>query len=417
MSSRFREWAELDRRVWRMAEARAINTAGMSLVMSFLGIYVVEDRGYPAWLYGLCALAANLAQSLTSAWAGELSDRIGRRPLVTHSLIVRAAVIAILGVQVLLDMPLWTLALNFVASSALRGCFEPVAYALVADVVAPTQRIAAFGLQRMGTNLGWAMGPAVGGLLTLVMPYGAVFFVAAAGLLGAAWTTLGVPESRAPMAHVERVRLRASLAEAVRQPAVLALLVASFLFSLVHTQMFSTLAIFLAEELDLGKMEIGLLYMINGSGVLLLQLPAIRLIPRLGLGRSLVFAALAYAAGDLLLGFAGGFAAVAVAILVITAAEVVFAPAHQTAAAETGDPAFRGRTFGVVGFAQILGVAFGPLVGGLLLDQVIARHTLVGGAPDGEVHHLVIWGAIAGIAVTLAGVCVIFVRLHRREMR
>ena len=387
-----------------MAGARAINTAGMSLVMSFLGIYVVEDRGYPAWLYGLCALAANLAQSLTSAWAGELSDRIGRRPLVTHSLIVRAAVIAILGVQVLLDMPLWTLALNFVASSALRGCFEPVAYALVADVVSPTQRIAAFGLQRMGTNLGWAMGPAVGGLLTLVMPYGAVFFVAAAGLLGAAWTTTGVPESRARMAHVERVRLRASLAEAVRQPAVLALLIASFLFSLVHTQMFSTLAIFLAEELGLEKMEIGLLYMINGGGVLLLQLPAIRLIPRIGLGRSLIFAALAYAAGDLLIGFAGGFVGVAAAILVITAAEVVFAPAHQTAAAETGDPAFRGRTFGVVGFAQILGVAFGPLVGGVLFDQ--AGH-----------HHLLMWGAISGIAVTLAGVCVIFVRLHRREMR
>jgi MFS family permease len=404
VSSRFREWAELDRRVWRMAEARAINTAGMSLVMAFLGVYVVEERGYAAWLYGLCALAANIAQSMTSAWAGELSDRIGRRPLVTHSLIVRAAVIAILGVQVLLDMPLWTLAINFVASSALRGCFEPVAYALVADVVAPTQRIAAFGLQRMGTNLGWAMGPALGGLLTFFLPYGVVFFIAAAGLLAAAWTTLDVPESRAPMVRAERVPLRDSLAEAARQPAVLALLVASFLFSLVHTQMFSTLAIFLAEELGMAKTKIGFLYMINGAGVLLLQIPAIRLIPPLGLGRSLVLAALAYAAGDLLIGASSGFVMVAAAILVITAAEVVFAPAHQTAAAETGDPAFRGRTFGVVAFAQILGVACAPLFGGVLLDQT--GH-----------HHLLMWGAIAGVAVTLAGVCVIFARLHRREVR
>lgn len=404
VSSRFREWAELDRRVWRMAEARAINTAGMSLVMSFLGIYVVEERGYPAWLYGVCALAANLAQSMTSAWAGELSDRIGRRPLVTYSLVVRAAVIALLGVQVLLDMPLWTLAVNFVASSALRGCFEPVAYALVADVVEPHQRIAAFGLQRMGTNLGWAMGPAVGGLLTWFLPYGVVFFIAALGLLGAAWATTRVPESRAPIERAPRVPLRASLAVAVRQPAVLALLIASFLFSLVHTQMFSTLAIYLAEELGMKKVEIGLLYMINGGGVLLLQLPAIRLIPKLGLGRSMILAALAYAVGDLLIGASGGFATVALALVVITAAEVVFAPAHQTAAAETGDPAFRGRTFGVVGFAQILGVACAPLLGGVLFDQAGHRHLLM-------------WGALAGVAVTLAGVCVIFVRLHRREVR
>ena len=45
--------AGLDRRVWQMAFARAVNTMGLSLVMSFLGIYIVETRGYPAWVYGV----------------------------------------------------------------------------------------------------------------------------------------------------------------------------------------------------------------------------------------------------------------------------------------------------------------------------------------------------------------------------
>ena len=138
--------------------------------MSFLGIYVVETRGYPAWVYGLIALAANLGQSMSNAWAGNLSDRIGRRPLITTALFVRSAVIALLGTQVMLDAPLWTLGANIVVTSTLRGCFEPVAYALVADVVRDDQRVAAFGIQRMGTNVGWAVGPALGGVLTLVMP-------------------------------------------------------------------------------------------------------------------------------------------------------------------------------------------------------------------------------------------------------
>src|ERR1041384_6645157 len=110
----------LDRRVWQMAIARAINTMGLSLVMSFLGIYVVETRGYPAWVYGLIALAANLGQSMSNAWAGALSDRIGRRPLITTSLFVRSGVIALLGTQVLLDAPLWSLAANMVVASTLR---------------------------------------------------------------------------------------------------------------------------------------------------------------------------------------------------------------------------------------------------------------------------------------------------------
>jgi len=390
---------DLDARVWRMAVARAINTAGMSLVMSFLGVYVVTERGYPAWLYGVCALIANLAQSMTSAWAGELSDRIGRRALVTGSLLVRAAVIAVLGIQVLLDAPLWTLALNFVASSALRGCFEPVAYALVADVVRPDQRIAAFGIQRMGTNLGWALGPFVGGALSQWMPYGDVFFFATGGLLIAAWTTLDVPESRRAAGHLERIPLRRALRDAAAQPVVLALLIGSFLFSLVHTQMFSTFAIYAADELHLSKRDLGLLYMCNGAGVLVLQLAAIEVIRGIGLRRALIAAAFGYVVGDLLIGAATGLWTAGAAIVVITAAEVVFAPAHQTAAAETGDPERRGGTFGVVSFAQILGVACAPLLGGGLFDLL---------GP----HHLVMWGVIAGFAAALAVTMIVFARLR-----
>ncbi len=399
--SRLHAWAGLDRRVWDMAIARAVNTMGMSLVMSFLGIYVVEERGYAAWLYGLCALGANVGQSLAQAWAGELSDRIGRRPLITGSLVLRAGVIALLGVQVLLDAPLWSLALNFVASSALRGGFEPVAYALVSDVCAPHQRIAAFGLQRMGTNLGWAMGPALGGLLTWFLPYGVVFFIAGAGLLAAAWVTTRVPESRAPTTDAPRVRLSEAFRDALAQPALVALLVASFLYSLVHTQLFSTFSIYMAEQLGLSKLGIGLLYMLNGLGVLLLQVPAIGMIRRLGLHRALVIAGVLFAAGFLVVGAAGGFAVAAIAIGVITCAEVLFAPAHQTAAAETGDAARRGRTFGVVGFCQMLGVACAPLLGGILFDQI------------GD-HHLWMWGVIATLALGLAGVLAVFGALHRR---
>src|SRR5215468_2249638 len=186
--------AGLDRRVWQMAFARAVNTMGLSLVISFLGIYIVETRGYPAWMYGVIALCANFGQSLSSAWAGNLSDRIGRRPLITTALFVRAFFIALLGTQVLLDAPLWTLGANMVVTSTLRGCFEPVAYALVADVVRDDQRVEAFGIQRMGTNVGWAVGPALGGALTLVMPYGAVFYFAAAGLIITGFVTLRVED-------------------------------------------------------------------------------------------------------------------------------------------------------------------------------------------------------------------------------
>lgn len=393
-------WRQLDRRVWQMAFARCVNTMGLSLVMSFLGIYVVETRGYPAWLYGAIALGANLGQSLSSAWAGDLSDRIGRRPLLTTALLVRSVAIAALGTQILLGAPLWTLAANMLVSSMLRGCFEPVAYALVADVVKDDQRIAAFGLQRMGTNLGWAIGPALGGVLTLILSYGVIFYVAAAGLVAAAAVTFTIEDPAVGAARGEpapRGELGAALGQAARDPLLRLLLLGTFLAALLQTQMFSTLGIYMTDELGLTKADVGLLYTLNGGVVLLIQVPALELLRRIGLGRALPWASVIDTAGFALVGMGAGLGGRAIAIVTLTCGEVLFNPAHQTAIAEAADPARRGRAYGLVSFVQMIGIAAAPLLGGVLLDTI--GH-----------HHAALWLAIAGIGVAQTACFTLFVR-------
>jgi MFS family permease len=395
-----------------MAFARAVNTMGMSLVMSFLGIYVVETRGYPAWVYGLIALAANVGQSLANAWAGNLSDRIGRRPLITNALFVRAGFIALLGTQILLDTPLWTLAVNMVISSILRGCFEPVAYALVSDVVRDDQRIAAFGIQRMGTNVGWAIGPALGGVLSLVMPYGAVFYFAAAGLVITGIITLGVedpvrsaPPAASPSSAASsglRDLLRA-LREGLADHVMSMLLIGTFLCALLETQMFTTLGIYMTTQLGLSKAEYGLLYSINGAVVLVLQVPALAVIRRLGIGVVLPWSSFLDTLGFAVIGLASGLAGGALSMVILTCAEVLFDPSQQTAIAEVADPARRGRAFGVVGFVSTIGIAFAPLLGGRLFDAI------------GN-HHVAMWLAIATIGAGQTACFIAFVR-RRTQVR
>jgi MFS family permease len=380
-----------------MAFARAVNTMGLSLAMTFLAIYVVETRGYQAWLYGLVMLAANLCQSLSNAWAGNLSDRIGRRPLITGSLFIRSVFIALLGTQILFDAPLWSLALNMVITSGLRGCFEPVAYALVSDVVTSEQRISAFGLQRMGTNLGWAVGPALGGTLTLVIPYGAVFYVAAAGMIIAAIVTLYVKDP-VEKTHADHASdLRSAIVHGWRTARMRLLLVGTLLAALLQTQMFSTFSIYMTGELALHKADVGLLYALNGFAVLCLQLPAVALVRRLGIATVLPWSSLLSAFGFALVGLASGSVGGAIAMITITSAEVVLAPAHQTAIAEVADPRQRGRAYGVVGFSQMVGIAVAPLLGGILFDAI------------GQ-HHATMWALIACIGIAQAVCFAAFVR-------
>ena len=161
--------------------------------------------------------------------------------------------------------------------------------------------------------------------------------------------------------------------------------------------MFSTLGIYMTDELGLPAADVGLLYTLNGAVVLVLQVPALELLRRIGIGRTLPWASVLDAVGFALIGAAAGFAGAAIAMITLTCGEVLFNPAHQTAVAESADPARRGRAYGIVAFVQMMGIAVAPLLGGTLLDTI--GH-----------HHAAMWLAIAGIGAAQTACFTVFVR-------
>ena len=58
-----REFRALDRRNWYLAVARLIVTAGFSMVLPFLGVYLTRDRGAPAKFAGLIWALAGAMRS------------------------------------------------------------------------------------------------------------------------------------------------------------------------------------------------------------------------------------------------------------------------------------------------------------------------------------------------------------------
>jgi predicted MFS family arabinose efflux permease len=216
-------------------------------------------------------------------------------------------------------------------------------------------------------------------------------------MIVAAVVTLYVkdPVQKQPIEHASD--LRGALGSSWRTTRMRLLLVGTLLAALLQTQMFTTFSIYMTDEIGLHKADVGLLYMLNGLGVLALQLPAVSLVRRLGVATILPWASLLDALGFALIGLATGSVGGAVAIITITAAEVVLAPAHQTAIAEVADPQQRGRAYGVVGFSQMVGIAVAPLIGGILFDAI--GH-----------HHVTMWSLIACIGIAQAVCFAAFVR-------
>src|SRR6185436_16390283 len=155
------EFRALDRRNWYLAGARLVVTAGFSMVLPFLPVYLTHDRGEPAVVAGLIWTLAGAVGAAMQWVAGTLSDRIGRRDVMAASMVLRALNLAALGYATATRAPILLLGTLIVTNAALRAFFDPLANALVADLTPPEQRVSAFSLQRVGINIGWSLGNGV----------------------------------------------------------------------------------------------------------------------------------------------------------------------------------------------------------------------------------------------------------------
>jgi len=383
VASFFATYKGLDRRILILAGGRAVNTMAFSIVMPFLAMYLVEKRGASGAVYGLVYLVSGLCAAAGNAAAGEASDRFGRHRMMLAALLLRGANMVALGTAVLLDASIFVLGGLVVMNGILRSLFDPAAAAAVSELAPPERRAAAFGLQRIGINLGWALGPALGGALAAAHSYGLLFFASAGIMLAAAFLISRVPDLGGGGGHdpedVGRLTLASLRAAVAKNRRFFIYLGLVFLGSVMTVQIFATLSVYSRTEVGLSQAEIGLLYTVNGVLVVLLQIPAVALIERGGPRRALTIGPAVYALAFLVVGASHSFGQLAFAIAVITAAEVIFAPALSDMAAHLGDPRHLGRAFGLFGLMQQFGLSMGPLVGGLLYDHLRTRPLLMWG--------------------------------------
>jgi MFS family permease len=113
------------------------------------------------------AQAAALGGTYLGVWGisqlftGPLSDRIGRKPLVTGGLWVQSLGIALFVIGT--DASAWLLAA--VVMGLGTGMVYPTLLAAISDLAHPTWRASALGVYRLWRDSGYAFGALVGGVL------------------------------------------------------------------------------------------------------------------------------------------------------------------------------------------------------------------------------------------------------------
>lgn len=383
-----------DRRVWVLFISQLIVAIGFSVVMPFLAIYLHDRLGVAMSLVGAVFLVGAVMAALGQLIGGTLADRWGRRRVMVVSVSSRGAAFVLVSIAIAGAEGFLLISILVIISFFLGSMFDPAANAMIADVVEKGKRLEAFGLLRVGTNIGWALGPMLGGFLAAIS-YSTLFLLTAfTSGVSAVLIFLMISESLRKEA-VDTV-LGKGFASVFKNRNFTLLCITTFILFIVVSQMSSTLSVFANQAIGLMEVEIGYLYSINGAMVAIFQVPLARFLGRYKISRVLTMGAIIYTIGYFLVGLAPAFFFLAICMIIITTGELIVSPSSMNLVANLSPESERGKYMGTFGLSLASGWSMGPFVGGLLIDTMIDVPVLLWGV-------ISIFGLVAAVGYTILG--------------
>ncbi len=365
-----------DRRIYAIFVGRIIAATGFSIVMPFLTIYLSTQLGISLTVIGILFLINGIFGSLGQIIGGELSDRIGRRPVMWSAMFLRAMAFIALSVVIALHLGFPLIALCVLGSALVGSMFEPATNALVADLVPSGRRLEAYSLFRIGQNLGWSLGPLLGGLLAM-LSYSTLFlFSAIANLATAAiiYTML----SGGVIKRTSKARFSIGGIFKTKEIVVFLLFcIISIPMSILMAQMSSTYTLFSTAVVGVSTAEVGYLFAVNGFMVVIMQFPIARYLCHFKMTTSLTIGSAFYVLGYFLVGLASDFQFLVFTMVIITVGELITSPSATNLVANMSPDAERGRYMGLFGLFSNVGWASAALVGGIFYDHLTAQPVLL----------------------------------------
>jgi len=357
--------AELPTTFWFLWLGTLVNRLG-GFVVPFLTLYLTSQRGASAAQAAFIVAMAGAGSFLSQLVGGELTDRLGRRPVMLLSFLITPIAILVLG----LVQAIWLIMLAVLVSGFFTDLYRPAVNASVADLVPESSQTRAFGYIYWAINLGAALAPVLAGLMAeynyLLLFIGDATTTFIFGLI-VLWR---VPETQPVEAgQAARVGIATRFNQIKREPILLVFTGLALLFGMIYMQNYVTLPLDMQAK-GLTPADYGLAIAVNGGLIVLVTLQLSRLVERWSRFSAMAGAALLLGLGYGAVTLAGGLPFYALTVAIWTLGEIIGATIAPTIITDLAPVELRGLYMGIFGSAWGLSFFVGPILGGWVFQQI-----------------------------------------------
>lgn len=344
-----------------------VASSGRFLVYPFFAIYLHEVIGASLSMVGTLLAVSSVPGLLAQAVAGPMVDRFGRRRVLLVALALDIAVLLSFASVRSLE----SVAVLMVVWGMVAGVPHVSINAMVADIVSSERRQEAYGLLRVATNVGAAVGPALGGFVVAVS-YPLGFTIAAAATtvyLVIFFLWVGETKPEFPVA-AETVGGGGGggYGPILRDTRFLSFGVGAVLVGLAYAIPWVFLSVYLKDHFGIPENRFGFLITLNGLMVVFFQLPIARWLSRYPKMPVMAVGAALAGLGAGSVAFFDSYALFIVSMVIITLGELVSVPTASAFVADAAPPDMRGRYMAAFGLTWGLSFGIGPIAGGTLGD-------------------------------------------------
>ena len=317
----------LSKEIWLLSFVTFINRAG-AMVLPFLSLYLVEEECYTLPQVGVIMTFYGIGSFLGTLVGGKLTDTIGFYKVIIASLFFGG--IGFILFQFISGF--YTTCLGMFLLIFIADSYRPAVYVASDAYSKEGNKTRSIALIRLAINLGFSIGPLIGGLIIARINYGALFWIDGFTCILAAIALFILLKPRETATNKPKKSVIPEGLSPYKNPYFLLLFVIMVLSSITFVQYFSVMPLYYAADYQLSPDLIGWLLFLNGAIIVIFEMPLVAWLEKIKIPKSIavfwggVFLAFSF----LVVNLSSGIWILVFGMILMTIGEMIASPFAST---------------------------------------------------------------------------------------